>query len=281
MKTSLSLLEDLPNEFFHELKSYLSADDLFEAFYSLNSRIDTVLLSLHDLHLEVRSTVDIQRTTTRLFDSRIVSAAVPDDSDATTLSMTFSHLRSITLYRPIRLVASKMLNLKRITLNLSTMRIKNGVSVCQLIFSDHLPSLRSFHLIHQKAHAVGHWRPLINAMRYPSLTLTELLLDIRPTIQCEAFVDILKRVPRLNRLIVGKLNIRHRWTLFDFAKELKSTTPMLNFLSACITCLGCATPVGDNNDTRHIHPLFTRVLRIQKKSRNLTSTTKISSRLAL
>lgn len=212
MKTSLSRLEDLPNEFSPELKSYLRADDLFEAFYSINSRIDTVLLSLHDLHLAVRSSVDIQRTTTQLFDSRIVSVAVPGDSDATTLSRTLSHLCSITMYRPIRLVASQLLSLERITLNLSTMRIKNGVSVCQLIFSDHLPSRCSFHLIHKKAHVVGHWRPLINAMRYSSLTLIELLLIIRPTIQWEAFADILNRVPHLERLIIRKLNVRHRWT---------------------------------------------------------------------
>ena len=158
------------------------------------------------------------------------------------------------------------------------MRIKNGVALCQLIFSDRLPSLRSFHLIHQKAQAIGHWKLLINAMRCPSLTLTELLLDIRLTVQWDIFTGILHRVPRLKRLIVRKLATRHRWTLVDFAEPLKSATPTLNFLSTSITCLGFTVVTECKEDNHHFHPLFVHVQRIQKKSRTVTSTINISSR---
>lgn len=279
MKNLPSRLEELPNEIFHELKSYLSADELFNAFYNLNSRINAVLLSIHNLYLEIRSSVDIQRRTTQLFNSRIVSVVVPEDSDAVAVSVTFPHLRSLIIHRPIRLTDSRLSSLERITLNLSKMRIMAGIFLCQLIFSDRLPSLRSFHLIHEKVCAVGHWRPLINSICHPSPSLVEFIVDIRPTIQWNMFTDILNQMPHLERLIIRKLNTRNQWTLFDFAQKLKRAVPLLKSLSSSITCLGSTIKVDENEDYRRMHPLFVRVTFIRKKSRELTSTVKISSKI--
>ncbi|CAF2092390.1 unnamed protein product [Rotaria magnacalcarata] len=274
-----SRFENLPNEIFHELKSYLTANDLYLAFFGLNTRFNELLGSLSNLHFEIRSAVDDQRTATKFFGSSIISASVRHDSHATSISSTFSHLRSLTLQRAIRLTSTTFSTIERVTLDLSNMRLKHAACLCQWLFSDRGQSLRVFHLIHRKRRAVGHWKPLIDSIRGQSSTLKLFIYDVQPTVEWNAFVHFLSKMPNLERLIVKKLNTRNRWAQCNLAETLKKNVPNLNFLSVRLTFLNHNTlTISNDDDDRRLHPLFTHVISMkQRKLSGFNSTVIISS----
>ncbi|CAF3166970.1 unnamed protein product, partial [Rotaria sp. Silwood2] len=51
MNCELSRLEQLPNELLIDLFQYFDARDLFQSFYNLNFRLNTLIKSFHHLHL--------------------------------------------------------------------------------------------------------------------------------------------------------------------------------------------------------------------------------------
>jgi hypothetical protein len=267
--------EDLPNELFYQVQSYLYSTEFYESFSNLNFRFNALLMSINNLHLEIRSTVDHQRLTTASFASRIVSIRVPDNSDAVSIAAVFPNVRSLSFHRAIRLIPKTFPIVERIKVDLSKMRPKHGIGLCHLIFSNCFSSLISFHIVHRKVTVVGHWRPLIDSIHHQCLTLTKFIFDIQPTVEWSMLEHFLKQMPHLQILIIRKLNTRSRWTLSYIAHILKINVPHLNFLFIRVTSLGTGTIVKKDDD---FHPLFVHITSKKGNSRKLFTTTIISSR---
>jgi hypothetical protein len=274
-----SQFEDLPNELFYKIQSYLIANDLYEAFSNLNSRFDDLLMSINNLHFEIRSSVENQRLRTGLFASRIISISVPNDSDAASIATIFPNVRSLIFHRAIRLIPTTLPMVERIKLDLSCIRPKQAVGLCLSIFSNHFPCLSSLHIFHGKCRVIGHWNPLINSIRHSCPTLTEFIFDIRPTVEWKMVEHFLNCMPHLQRLIIRKLNTRNRWTLSNIGETLKKNVPDLDYLFICITSLGTTKVVEIDDNYHFLHPLFIHIRSKKGNSRKLCSTTTITSRI--
>jgi len=274
-----SRFENLPNELFYEIASYLNSNDIYKAFSNLNSRFNGILMSIKNLHFEIRSCVDNQRLISASFVSRITSIYVPDDSDAVAIATIFPNVRSLTFHRAIRLTPKTFSTVERIKLDLSNMRPKYAIGLCSSIFSVHCLSLSSFYILHKKSLVIGHWKPLIHSIRYPCVTLTQFIFDIRPTVEWKMVEHFLKQMPHLQRLRILTLNTRTRWTLSSIAETLKIYVPSLNHLFIRLTSLGTNTLVQKDDNYHLLHPLFRHIKSKKGHSRKLSSTTIISSRI--
>lgn len=51
MNDTISSIEQLPNELLIEIFEYISAYDLYHTFFNLNSRLNSIINSLQNLHL--------------------------------------------------------------------------------------------------------------------------------------------------------------------------------------------------------------------------------------
>jgi hypothetical protein len=71
MLTSISSLELLPDELFYDIFDYLSAQDLYDGFYDLNTRFRSILASLTKLYGEITTEKEIQSSAFHFFASRI------------------------------------------------------------------------------------------------------------------------------------------------------------------------------------------------------------------
>ncbi|CAF3857521.1 unnamed protein product [Adineta steineri] len=271
--------ENLPNEIFYQIQSYLNSTDLYKAFFNLNSRFNNSLHSINNLHYEIRSTVENQRLLTALYASRITSISIPDDSDAKSIATIFPNVRSLIFYRAIRLIPEKLSRVERIKLDLSTMRVKHASGLCSLIFSIHFPCLTSFYILHRKSKVVGHWKPLMNSIRHQCLTLTEFIYDIRPTTDWKMVEHFLKYMPNLKRLLIRKLNTRTKWTLSNIANTFQNNLIHLNYLFIQINSLDINNYINEDKNNYLLHPLFIYIKSKQIKSRKQSSITIISSQI--
>ncbi|UJR24747.1 hypothetical protein I4U23_006121 [Adineta vaga] len=279
MKTQF---ENIPNELFYEIQLYLNATDLFEAFSNLNSRFNSLLNAINNLHFEIDSTVAQQRLSTISFASRITNIRIPNDSDAVAIAPIFPHIRSIIFQRAIRLIPSTLSTLEYIKLDLSMMRPKHAIHLCSMIFSSDFPCLSSLYILHRKSSVVGHWKPLIASIRYhQSLTITEFIFDIRPTTEWKMLEQFLQSMPYLQRLNVRQLNTRTRWTLLEIAQTFRTMVSQLNHLFIRINSLDMNILFEDNEYNHSLYPLFVRVHSETRKSKKLCTTTIISSKLHL
>jgi hypothetical protein len=271
--TSRSCFEDLPNELFHEIQLYSTYSDLLNGFSNLNERYQFLLESLSNLHIEIRSTVDEQRSQTNSFVSRIRHLIIPDDSDAVSIAPIYSNVYSLSIHWPIRLLPKSLRNVQRIKLDLSTILPKQAIGLCKIIFSTEFPSLSCLYILHRKSRVHGHWKLLINSIQTPCPTLTEFIFDIKPTLEWNMFEKFLSQMPNLKRLTIRIFNTRSKWTFSFLAHTLQTNVPNLTSLFIRINSFGMRNIQSDNENLPH--PLFRQ---IQSKSRKTCSMTMISSK---
>jgi hypothetical protein len=274
-----SKFENLPNELFYEIQSYLTCNDLYKSFSNLNSRFDDFLISMKNLHYEIDSSVFNQRLTTSSFAYSISSIIVPQDIDAVSIANIFPNVHSITFNRAIRLTPTTLPAVERIKLDLSFMRPKQAVGLCSSIFSNNFRCLSCFYILHRKYRVIGHWKPLINSICHPCHTLTKFIFDIQPTVEWKMIEHFLEYMPQLQRLIIRKMNTRSSWSLSNIGKTLEKNVPHLNYLFIRITSLGINKVVQNDDNTHLFHPLFMHIESKTVKSRKLCSTTIIRSRI--
>jgi hypothetical protein len=271
---SNSRLEDLPNELFYKIQSYLTLNDLYKSFSDLNYRFDRLLMSMFNLHYEIRSSVIDQRLTTNCLSSRINNISIPNDSNAVSIATIFSNVRTISFHRSIRLIPKTLSTVERIKFDLSLIRLKQAIPLCTSIFSNQFHSLSSFYILHRKSCFVGRWKVLIYSIRCQCLTLTQFIFDIQPTIEWKTFEYLLEKMPYLQRLIIRKLNTRNQWSLLNLSATLRMHVPHLNYLFLRITTLD-TNKVIENNE--NYHPLFKHIKSKIGNSRKLYLTTIIKS----
>ena len=257
--TARSCFEDLPNELFHEIHLYFTYLDLFESSSNLNERYQLLLESLSNLHIEIRSTVNEQRSQTNSFVSRIRHLFIPDlEGDADSIAPIYSNVCSLSIHRPIRLLPKSLRNVQRIKLDLSTILPKQAIGLCKIIFSTEFPSLSCLYILHRKSRVYGHWELLINSLQTPCPSLNEFIFDIKPTLEWQMFGKFLSQMPSLKRLTIRQFNTRSKWTLSLLVRTLQRNVPNLTSLFIRINSFGMKN-VQDEN--ANLHPLFRLIKR--------------------
>lgn len=143
MEKSLTF-ESLSNELLIKLFRYFDTADIFQSFYNLNSRFNTLIQSLN--HLQLIISKDHNFLDLNLFSSHIHSLIILDDVDINLLN--FKNLHRLILHYP----SSTLLEQCELDIlsNLEYLSIPNilfGMSpIFQKIFSNKFPHLKSCHL---------------------------------------------------------------------------------------------------------------------------------------
>lgn len=274
MNNNCLKLEDLSNELFYELQTYLTYNDFYESFSNLNKRFDNLLLSMNNIHYEIRSSVYYQQLITSSFASRITSIIVPSNSDGVSIATIFPNVRSVIFYRAIRLIPTTLPIVENIKIDLTSMKPKQSIGLFSLIYSDKFPCLSSFSILHRKSRVTGFWKLLFKSINHSSLTLTKFIFNIKPTIEWNIIEHLIKYMPNLKRFIIQKLNTRTTWTLSYLTKILQNNLLHLEYIYFNINSLGTKKILEIEYDS---HPLFRHIETKIGKSKKIYSTTIITS----
>lgn len=273
-KKSLTKLEDLPNELFYEIQHYLTLNDIYESFFNLNDRFNDSLLSMINLHFEIRSSVNDQNSIRNYFSSRITSLIIPLNSSSVSIGNIYPNVRSIIFYRPIRLIPTKFPLVERIKIDLSLMKPKQLICLISYIFSNKFSCLTTFYILHRKSNVIGFWKPLVNSISNSSITLKKFIFDIKPTIEWKFLEDLIKNMPNLKKILIKKLNTRSPWTVNHITNLFLINLKHLEYVYLNITTLGTKKIIELNE---YSHPLFKNITNNISKSKKLYSTTIITS----
>lgn len=227
-----------------------------------------------NLHYEIHSSVNDQKFLISCFSSRIISLIIPSNSNSVSIGNIFPNVRSIIFYRPIRLNPTKFPLVEKMKIDLSLMKPKQSICLISYIFSNKFSSLSTFYILHKKSNVLGFWKPLINSISNPSITLTIFIFNIKPTIEWKFVEHLIKYMPNLKRLFIKKLNTRSPWTLNYITNLFKNNLKHLEYVYLNITSLGTNKIIQLDE---YSHPLFKNIINNIHKSKKLYSTTIITS----
>lgn len=91
----------------------------------------------------------------------------------------------------------------------------------------------------------------------PSLTLKEIIFDIKPTIQWNIFEHFFfKFMPNLERLMIKNVNLRSKSCCLHFAQIFRQYLTNLNYLSIVINLHHKSNFIIDNEQYQRYYPLF-------------------------
>lgn len=145
MTLLISILEHLPDELFYEVFEYLSAEDLYDGFYDLNTRFRSILASLVNLYGEITTMKQAQSPAYHFFASRITMLEI---NHVDTLHLTlFSAIRSLRLHsEPNNVLCHLIERLPHLEyLYVSRCSVEHfyySFSLSFFVFTNLLPSLR-------------------------------------------------------------------------------------------------------------------------------------------
>jgi hypothetical protein len=167
MNRTSSTFECLPNELFLHIFRYFNTADLFQSFYNLNLRLNTLIQSLNHLHLTIST--DNHLLNLNLFSPYIQGLITIGEVDIN-LSH-FPNLRRLILHSPSKHLF-KQLEIDDLP-NLESLSIPDvlfGMSpIFQRIFSNQFPHLKSCHFFgFETIETIGKWAQI------PSLRILKI-----------------------------------------------------------------------------------------------------------
>ena len=257
MNNLISTIEIFPNELFIELFEYLSPSELYQMFYNLNSRFNSMIKSLQHLHLILQEDWDTNERISPFFASQISILTIKHDEFIDFSS--YSNLQSLKLSMPTitqcnAIQPSLLPKLKHLFIS-NLFFTDNSEQLCRLIFSSsfsHLQTCRIDRITFNRHYS------------YLSLSLRQL--TISPcTWKTNLYQQIFQACPNLTHLRI----IRLRNVSFKFLTNHFSLHTSLRYLSMHFYSIG-------NDWYHHIHWLLTHVpnlesfiLRIEQNETNI------------
>ncbi|CAF3433170.1 unnamed protein product [Rotaria socialis] len=210
---AIMILESLPDEIFVEIFEYVSIQDLYRGFYSLNLRFRMIIASLTNLHGETTFERELHSLPFRFFASRITKFSM-HHVDLMDLS-PFSAVRSLTLYiEPNRAqchVIRAFSHLKYLYISQRPIdHFYYSVSLPHFVFTNAYPNLYTCQLNLISYRVQQHWTCI------PSLHTLSVCLE-NPRV----FTQILQSCPSLTRLKVELTqHFTRPTTRFDIAPHV-------------------------------------------------------------
>jgi len=197
MNSLISNIEFFPNELFIELFEYISPYDLYNTFFNLNARLNSIIHSLQNLHLILNEDWDNKERRIPFFSSQISTLIIKHD-DCIDFS-SYSNLRSLKLSMPTidqcnAIQPSILPNLEHLYIS-NLFFSDNSEQLCRLIFSSSFSRLQTCQIdrmIFNHDHS------------YISLSLRQLTLS-PCTWKSNLYPYIFQACPKLTHLRIRRL----------------------------------------------------------------------------
>jgi len=197
MNDIIPTIEIFPNELLIELFEYISPYDLYNIFFNLNSRLNSIINSLQNLRLILPEDWDNKERRIPFFASQISTLIIKHD-ELVDFSY-YSNIRSLKLSMPTvdqcnALQPSLLPNLERIYI-LNLFFSDNSEQLCRLIFSSSFSRLQICHIDRMTFN---------DCYSYSSLSLRQL--TISPcTWKSNMYKQIFEACPKLTHLRIIRL----------------------------------------------------------------------------
>jgi hypothetical protein len=222
----LSSIEIFPNELLIELFEYISPYDLYNTFFNLNSRLNSIINSLKNLHLILQEDWDNKERFIPFFASQISTLIIQHDESID--FSYYSNIRSLKLSMP----TTNQLNAIQPSLlpNLEHLYISNlffsgnSEQLCRWIFSSSFSRLQNCQIDRMTFN---------DSYSYSSLSLRQL--TISPcTWKSNMYKQIFEACPKLTHLRI----IRLRNISFQLSSNIVCLHTSLRYLSIHFGSIG-------------------------------------------
>ena len=197
--TDLFSFEDFPDEIILEIFKYISLYDLYSGFHHLNSRLNNILHSVHNLTLILSKPHDLYHSAVSFFAPQIHHLIVRHSQHVPFIR--FTSLRSLTSMFPgdqqlLEIQANDLPNLTRLTLGFMGIWDCDIIArLCQQIFSNTFPKLRFCSL----------WPPTLERDYLPTSTIALTHVQLKEG-NLDDLCIVLDACPNLKYLQVKRID---------------------------------------------------------------------------